>query len=289
MILVTGATGKIGSEVVRLLARAGVSARALVRDTAKTRTWSEIEIVKGDLDVPASVVAALHGVDTVFLLSVANLEHELGVIEASKEAGVKKIVKLSGMGADINSPLTITRRHGLSENRLIASGLSWTILRPGYFTQNFLNFATTIREQGKFFGSVKDGKIVPIDTRDIAEVAAATLTSSGHDGSTYVLTGTETISYAEAAAKISSAIGKSVTYVDIPLEETRKGLEGSGFPQWLVEDFIIMEQSIASGRAVILSKDFEKVTGHKPRVFDEFARDYAASFQLASGAAHPQQ
>jgi uncharacterized protein YbjT (DUF2867 family) len=279
MILVTGATGKIGSEVVRLLSAAQVPARALVRNPDKAKGWQGIEVVKGDLDDSASVAAALKGVGTVLLITIGNPKQEASVIEASKQAGVKKIVKISSMGASLDSKTTLGRGHAQSEDLLKSSGLSWTILRPGGFAQNFLSFAHSIRATGRFSASVQDGKMASIDARDIAEVAVKALVDTGHEGKTYLLTGGEAITHAEAAEKISAAIGKPVSYVDVPADETRRELLRAGMPEWLVTDLVTIQTGIAAGSSSAISADVEKVTGHKPRSFDEFVRDHADSFR----------
>ncbi|APR81647.1 Hypothetical protein A7982_06996 [Minicystis rosea] len=279
MILVTGATGKIGLEVVRLLGEAGAPARALLRNPDKAKGWKGIEVVKGDLDDSASVAAALAGVDTVFLLSNANPKQEKAVIEAAVRASVKKIVKISSMGANADSKVNIARGHAESEAALKQSGVAWTILRPGMFSQNFLNFAHAIKAQGQFTGSVKDGRVAPIDARDIAAVAVKALLEPGHEGKTYVLTGAESITHAEAAEHIGAAIGKPVRYVDVPLEETRAAILGHGLPAWLAEDMVTFQTGIAAGGSNIIAGDVEKVLGRKPLSFADFARDYAAAFQ----------
>jgi uncharacterized protein YbjT (DUF2867 family) len=279
MILVTGATGKIGVEVVRLLGEAGVPARALLRNPDKAKGWKGIEVVQGDLDDAASVAAALAGVDTVLLLTAANAKQEKAVIDASVRAGVKKMVKISAMGASPESPIALARGHAESEAALQRSGMAWTILRPGMFAQNFLAFAPSIKAAGQFSASVKDGRVAPIDARDIAAVAVKALVEPGHEGKTYALTGAEAITHAEMAEKIGAAIGKPVRYVDVPLEETRAAVTRAGMPAWLVEDMLGFQSAIAAGGAGGVSGDVERILGRKPRSFDDFAHDYAAAFR----------
>jgi (4-alkanoyl-5-oxo-2,5-dihydrofuran-3-yl)methyl phosphate reductase len=278
MILVTGATGKIGSETVRLLAAAGVPTRALVRNPDKAKGWQGIEVVKGDLEDAASVAAALQGVDAVLLLTTANPKQEALVIEASKQAGVKKIVKISSMGASPDAKVSLGRGHAQSEELLKGSGLLWTILRPGAFAQNFLMFARSIRAEGRFSASVREGKIAPIDARDIAAVAVKALVEQGHEGKTYVLTGSQALSYAEAAAVLGAAIGKPVSYVDVPPAETRAQMVRAGLPEWLADDMVTMQAGIA-GSSGVISTDVEKILGRPPRTFAEFARDHADAFR----------
>lgn len=283
MILVTGATGKIGREVVKLLTSKGVPVRALVRHPEKTIDWKGVEVVKGDLDDAASVMAALQGVDKLFLLTSANPKQESAAIDAAKQTGVKLVVKLSSMGANVDSTTAIGRAHGAMEARLKGSGLGFTVLRPGMFAQNFLGYAESIRSQGQFLGAYGEGKAAPIDVRDIAEVAVLTLTERGHEGKTYVLTGPVAMTQAEAAAKLSTALGRPVSYVDVPLETIAKSIHEAvsraGLPAWLADDMVTMQKNVAQDGASTVSPDFERLTGHPPRSFEDFARDAAAAFR----------
>jgi len=283
MILVTGATGKIGSEVVRLLRARGAAVRALVRNPDKAKGWQGVEIAVGDFDDRESIDAAMKDVRALFLLSNANPKQEGALIEAAQRARVKKVVKVSSLGASPDSPVTLARGHAAVEAQLQASGMAWTLLRPGMFAQNFLGFAPSIRATGSFSGSYGTGRVAPIDVRDIAEVAALALTHEGHEGKTYALTGPAAIDHAEAAASISAALGKPVRYVDQPVEVTRAALTERmgpvGAPAWLIEDLLGMQAFTAQGKGATVTHDFEQVTGHPARTFDDFARDHADAFR----------
>src|SRR6185437_1274498 len=229
MLLVFGPTGKIGSEVVRLLARAGVSARAFARDPAKVSLPDlggrpSVEVVRGDLEDRASVERAVAGIEAAFLVTASNPAYELVAIEAARAAGVRKIVKVSSMAIDRDPEDRIARGHATAEQALKASGMAWTLLRPGMFAQNFLAFAESVRRANRIVTSAGQGRAAPIDARDIAAVGVQTLLDPKHDGQTYVLTGPEAVSYADAAHAIGAAIGKRVEYMDVPPEETRKAL-----------------------------------------------------------------
>ncbi len=283
MILITGATGKIGRELVKQLTGKGVKVRALLRHPEKAKDWKGVDVVKGDLDDAASVRAALHGVEKLFLLTNANPKHEALAIDEAKRAGVSLVVKLSSMGADVDSKMTIGRAHGAMEAKLKASGLAFTLLRPGMFAQNFLGHAESIRREGQFQGAYGEAKVAPIDVRDIAEVAALALTGPGHEGKTYVLTGSVAITQTDAAAKLSAAVGKPIRYVNVPLEiiakSIREGMSRAGAPEWLADDMIAMQESAAQYESNAVSPDFERLTGHPSRTFDDFARDSASAFR----------
>ncbi len=279
MILVTGATGKIGAHATRVLSEAGTPVRALVRDPAKTKDWTGVDIAEGNLDDASSVKAALEGVGSALLITTANSKQEIAFIAAAKEAGVRKIVKISSMGADAHSKITMARGHAEAEAALKESGMKWTILRPGTFAQNFLQYADTIKKEGKVYASVKQGRVATIDVRDIAEVAVKALTSADLEGRTIILTGDDAISYDDAARILGTAIGKTVTYVDLPPEKTKKGMLDRGMPAWLADELVLLQENIARTMEPVVTRDVQKILGRPARKFDDFARDNADFFK----------
>src|SRR5437868_2919098 len=220
MILVTGATGTIGSEVVRQLSAAGQKVRALVRDTAKAEKikGANVELAKGDLTQPETVRAALQGADKLFLLftGVDLVPVEGKVVEEAKKAGVKHIVYLSVVGADMEPGIALGRGHRATEKAIEASGIPYTFLRPSGFMSNMFNNLQSIKAQGKFYGPYGDGKMGVIHPADIAAVAVKALTTAGHEGKAYVLTGSEAINNGEQAKILSQAVGKPIEYVAVP-------------------------------------------------------------------------
>lgn len=241
MILITGATGTNGIEIVKFLSRSGVACRALVRDPQKAATFSDlsgVEIVQGDLARPESLAPTLEGVDKALLCSSISpglVELQGNFIRAAKAAGVRYVVKFSGMDADIRSEWRFLRWHAEAERALEDSGLAFAHLQPNQFMQVYLRFQPTVASQGKFYAASKDSLVSPVDVRDIAAVAVAVLTGSGHEGKKYVITGPEALTYSDVADKLSSAIGKKVTYVDTPLEAAKKAILDSGAPEWFAE------------------------------------------------------
>src|SRR3954463_15036344 len=221
MILITGATGTVGREVIGELQRMGAGrVRALVRDPARASFIREagFETVEGDFDKPETLDAALEGVERALLLtppSPHTVAQQGAFIEAARRASVRRVVKLSALGADATAPEGFGKWHGQAEELLKSSGLGWTILRPNFFMQNLLGQAQTIATQGAIYQPGGDARASLIDARDIATVAARTLTDEGHEGKTYTLTGPVAVSYADAAARLSDATGKSISYVAI--------------------------------------------------------------------------
>jgi len=283
MILVTGAAGTTGSEVTRLLASKGVRVRAMLRDPEKAKrfTGSSVEPVIADLDDPSSLDPALKGIDKVFLVSsvdprVSQLHGN--VIEASKRAGVKQIVRLSALGAATNSPAQILKWHGEVDERLSRSGLSFSILRPHSFMQNYLALRGTVQSEGAIYLPAREGKIVAIDARDVALTAVAVLTGEGHSGRIYDLTGPELLSFADIAEKIGKAIGRTVTYTDVPAEAAREAMLAMGRPDYLVNGFIELLGLYAGGSFHDVTQTVQKITGSPPRSFDTFADDFSSLF-----------
>ncbi|MEO6572235.1 MAG: SDR family oxidoreductase, partial [Polyangiaceae bacterium] len=243
MILVTGANGNIGSEVVKQLSIRGQAVRALVRDLEKAKGLAgpHVEIVEGDLDDVVALHRAMRGVDKLFLLTAASprqVELQSNAIKAAQRAGVKLIVKQSEVHADPESPISLAKSHGLTELELKASGIPFTILRAGFFMQNLLMSAGSIAKQGAIFNCTGEGKIAAIDTRDVADVAVVVLTEPGHEGKTFVLTGPEALTFEEMASRLAEGTGKTVKYVDIPQEQMRAEMTTAGHPPWLVNDVL---------------------------------------------------
>ena len=283
MILVTGATGTIGTDVEKSLAAHGARVRALVRNPEKAKALGAgVEIVKGDLGDAASVAAAMQGVGKLFLLVSAGpemVQQQSNAIQAAKKAGVKQIVKLSAIGAQKGSKLSLGNWHGLTEEELKSSGVPYTILQPHSFMQNFLMQAGSVKGQGALYGASGEGKIAFIDTRDIADVAAKVLTSNGHEGKTYLLTGPEALTYGQVAEKLGKAVGKPVKYVDVPPAEQQKSLLAMGLPDWLAADLAGMSAVFAKGGGARVSSAVKDITGKLGRTVDNFARDFAKAFQ----------
>jgi uncharacterized protein YbjT (DUF2867 family) len=288
MILVTGATGNNGQEIVRLLSRTGVPCRALVRSNEKAGSLSDlpgVSLAYGDFARPDSLTAALDGIDRALMISSIdpNLPQLQGnFIHAAKRAGVRYIVKFSGAwsmgGADLRE-WRFARWHAEAEKILEDSGLAFTHLQPNQFMQVYLRFQPTITAQGKFFAACKDSRVSPVDIRDIAAVAAAVLTSSGHEGKSYVITGPESLTYSEVADKLSAAIGRNIAYVNVPLEQARKTMIDSGAPEWFVDGQMEQYQVRLKGYQAAATTVISEVAKREPIYFDQFAREHAAYFR----------
>ncbi|HET6502714.1 MAG TPA: SDR family oxidoreductase [Amycolatopsis sp.] len=283
-VLVTGATGNVGTHVVSELRARGAQVRAFVRDAGKAASpaGDGVEVAVGDFEDAASLRNAVEGVDLVFVTSAdgpRKVEHENAIIDAAAAAPVRFIVKLSALGAATDATLGFSRWHGLIEEHLRASGKPWVVLRAGYFMTNLLASAEAVRQTGKLFAPADDAKIAMIDPRDVAATAAAVLTGRGNEGRGYLLTGPEAITYAEVAAYLSAATGRDIEFVDVSDDAARSALSDSGAPPWLVDNLIILYGLLRQGFAEPVTHTVEALTGRYPRTFAEFARDHAALFR----------
>jgi uncharacterized protein YbjT (DUF2867 family) len=283
MILISGATGRVGSATLKQLLDKDMPVRALVRTAEKAALVAGplVEAVIGDLAQPHSLEVALNGVTAALLVSPLD-PHQVTLqgnfIDAATRAGRVHVVKISGLGTALDSPVRSGRWHAQTEQYLADSGLPFTHLRPPFFMQNILRFAPTVRTTGEFAGSLNQGKVAMIDIDDIAAVAATALTTSTHAGKTYVLTGPEALSYPDVAERLSRLLGRTVTYRDTPLEAMREQLLASGMPAWHVDVQLDFSTALSAGHASIVTNTVEAVTGKPARTFEEFIREHMALF-----------
>lgn len=283
-ILITGATGNIGTELTKILSAQGIPFRAMVRSAAQAKDLAALPgttLVEGDFNNETSLDNALQGIEKAFLLTNSSElaeEQQLRFVDAAKRAGVKHIVKLSQWEADFHSPVRFLRYHAVVEAAVRNSGIAYTFLRPNLFMQGFLGFAKSISKGNEFFAAAGNAAISLIDIRDIAAVAALALTEPGHENKTYHLTGPEVLTHQQLAGIFSKVLGREIRFVDVSEEAMKNALLGFGFPLWqadgLLEDYAHYRQNEAS----TLTPDVEMVTGRAPRTFEQFVKDYAPLF-----------
>ncbi|WP_037806897.1 SDR family oxidoreductase [Streptomyces sp. NRRL S-1448] len=274
MILLTGASGNVGTALLARLSADGVAVRAAYRDPHTTAQVikSGGQAVTLDLAEPDTLGPALDGIESVFLLGAtgpAQTTHELNMVQAARAAGVR-VVKLSVWRADEGlSP--IARLHRPVEQALVTSGLPWTILRPNFYLQNFLN-QPSIRAAGEFSLPLITAPISFIDVGDIAAVAARVLTTDGHDGCIYDLTGPKALTYTEAAETFSDVLGKPVRYVGLPDDEARAAMLGRGLPEFYADALIEVARAFRDGGAETVTSTVAELTGREALGFADFVR-----------------
>ena len=281
MICITGASGTLGSEVIRQLAPL-----APVRGTYFSGTGAQaarsrgIDAVSIDYNRPDSLRAAFAGCDRVFLLgpNVLNqVELELNAVEAARAAGVRHIVKQSVMGAG-EEAYSLARIHRPVEQAIESSGMTWTFLRPNSFMQNAVTFMSkTIQAESAFYSASGDSKVSHVDVRDIAAVVAKALTEDGHEGRAYTLTGPEALSYDELATELSKVVGRPINHVSLSPSDLKAGMLGEGMPEVIADRMLDLERYFREGHASHVTDDVRKVTGQDARRFAQYLRDTAVT------------
>ena len=286
-ILVTGATGNVGSAVLGNLGTTEVNLRTLAHDEAKAQSLKDrgVEAVVGDFLEPETLIPALQGVSTVLLITPIHPEQVTqasNVIKAAKESGNDpRIVRLSVHQASHEAPSRNSRQHAQIEDEVRSSGLPYTLLRPTTFMQNTLATARMVASEGKIYQPFKDGKLGMIDARDIGEVAAKVLTEEGHEGKVYTLTGPAAISLYEVAEALSEVLGKEVRYVNIPLEDAKRAMLNMGLSEWRADVLIEYAKAHSEGYSNFTTEDVEQLTGHRATSYKEFATDFERVFRGA--------
>lgn len=283
MILVTGGTGVVGSEILRLLSRAQIPARALTRNPQKAQDLPGITWVAGDLARAETLTRVFEDVKTAFLLThyyedMVALQHH--AIVAARAAGVTHLVKASAFAASPHSKAPIGRWHYQIEQELEASGMGWTVLRPHHFMQNLLAQAQYVSNEGAIYSPSGDGKIPYVAANDVAAVAFVTLTQPGHFGKKYVITGSEALSYRQASEIIGEVIGKKLRFVDESPEEARARRIREGVPPAVIESILaIGAYQRAGGKTVTITSTVADLTGRPPQTVAEFVREHASAFR----------
>ena len=284
MILITGASGNVGREVLKQIAATGAKVRAAFQSVGKAAVApSGVDIVTMDYNQPQTLQTALKGVDRVFLVGppTPNLTAlERKAIDEVKQSGARHVVKLSAMGG---RGAIFPRQHADSEDYIKSAGLTYTFLRPNGFMQNFINYnAPTITTQNAFYGSQGEGKVSHIDIRDIGAVAVKALTENGHEDKAYALTGPEALSNMQIAEILSDDTGREIKYVDLPPEQFKQALVGAGLPEWSADALVELQQFYRKGGANDVTSDVEDLLGRRPISFEQFSRDFSQAFQRAA-------
>jgi uncharacterized protein YbjT (DUF2867 family) len=283
MILVTGASGLNGSKLVARLAALGQPVRALVRRPPAAGFFPpQAEVALGDLLDPAAMASALKGVDHAMLISSSApdmLEVQSAFIAAAKQAGVRHVVKLSGIMPELDSPFRFARMHGQIEKRLEDSGLAFTHLRAGEFMHAYFRQVPNIVGKGALFLPMEDARIASVDVDDLVEVAAKVLVDAGHEGKTYRLTGPQANSMAEIAEQLTAATGKAVRYVNVPPEDAKRAQLAAGFPPYLADALAELFAERRVGKEAQVYPDTAAILGRPAADFASFAARNAAAFR----------
>jgi uncharacterized protein YbjT (DUF2867 family) len=287
VILITGASGNVGKEVLKQIAQTEVQVRAAFQSASKgAEAPSGVEIVVLDYKQPNTLESALKGIDRVFLVGPPTAELaalERNAIDVIKRSSARQVVKLSAMGG---REAIFPRQHAESEDYIRSSGVPYTFLRPNGFMQNLVNYnAATINAQNAFYGAQGEGRVSHIDIRDIAAVAVKILTAGDHLGKAYVLTGPQALTNREIARILSDDLGREIRYVDLPPAALRQALVTAGVPEWSADALLDLQQLYREGKAATVTQDVEQILGRKPISFAQFSRDHKYAFETRERAA----
>lgn len=283
-ILITGAGGTVGSAVAAEVERRHPGQSRLAYHTpAKVERARESgrDAVRIDAASPATLAAAMAGIEVVFLLGAGGpnqVAHEVAVVDAAIANGLRRIVKLSVWQAD-REGYQIARTHRAVERAIERSGLGYTFLRPNGFMQNFVNhMAASIKADGRFYQPAGSALISHVDVRDIARVAASVLFDAGHDRVAHELSGPAAIDYAQAAAVLSSVLGREIRYVPVSDDAARAAMIAGHMPPSYADALIDLNRHYRTGEGAGVSPAIQQLTGRPATPFEQFVRDHASAF-----------
>jgi len=283
MILITGASGSVGREVVREMLKSGKEFRAMYRSEGEAaKAAPGVKPVIADFSNAASLGVALEGIDRLFLVCSPVPELvalEGNVIDASKKAGVKRIVLNSALGAG-DYDKSFPSWHRRVEDKLTASDLEFVILRPNGFMQNIPAFlGPSIRAEGAFYDAMGSAKTSYVDVRDVAAVAVNALTTEEHAGKIYELNGPEALTQDEIAKRISENSGRVVNHVNVSREAHQKAMRGLGMPEWQVKALIELQDYYVSGRAAAVDGLIDQLLARPARTMNQFLAEFRDHFR----------
>jgi len=284
MILITGATGKTGSATAKSLGEKGETFRALIRNEEKKEGLESLggEVVIGSIENTEVVNQSMQGVKTVLVLlpnSESQLALEKQLVDSAKQAGVERIVKMSSIEATPDATSPIPKLHLESEEYIKQSGLAWTMIKPNFYMQNLLASAGTIKEKGKIFLPMGEGKTGMIDTTDVGKVLAKVLSEDGHESMNHEITGPEILSFYEVAEIFSQALGKQVDYVDVPMDAYKETLGQFLTNQWHLDAVIDLFNGIAEGGIEDKTDTFNELMGETPKSLSQFLAENSFIFK----------
>jgi (4-alkanoyl-5-oxo-2,5-dihydrofuran-3-yl)methyl phosphate reductase len=279
MILVIGATGAIGSQLVPQLIEADQRVRVFTRNPEKAAKFgSAVEVVVGNLDDENSLIPAMQGVDRFFLIT-SSTQQDKNALAAAKQAGTGHVVKISTQEAGWTPVEGHGHWHKEREDLIRASGLAWTFLRSTLYMNFALSWISSIRAENTIRVAGGNGKLAPIDPWDVAAVAKAALTEAGHENAAYELTGPELLSFGDMAEVLSKASGRSIRRVEISEAEQGEFFTKMGLPKYTVDGLAETFGLIGKGRFAYMTNDVEKTTGQRPHSFERWAQQHVRAFQ----------
>ena len=284
MILLTGATGKTGSATAKALNDRGIKFRALIRNEEKREEIESLggEVVIGSIENKEAVDQSMVDIEAALIL-LPNSENQLSLekqlVDSAKQAGANRVVKMSSIEATPDATSPIPKLHLESEEYIKQSGLNWTMIKPNFYMQNLLASAGTIKDQGKIFLPMGEGKTGMIDTTDVGKVLAKVLSEDGHESMNHEITGPEILSFYEVAEIFSQGLGKQVDYVDVPLGAYKETLGQFLTNQWHLDAVIDLFKGIADGGIEEKTDTYSELMGESPKSLSEFISENSFIFK----------
>ncbi len=284
MILLTGATGKTGSATAKALNERGIKFRALIRNEEKREEIESLggEVVIGSIENKEAVDQSMVDIEAALIL-LPNSENQLSLekqlVDSAKQAGANRVVKMSSIEATPDATSPIPKLHLESEEYIKQSGLSWTMIKPNFYMQNLIASAGTIKDQGKIFLPMGEGKTGMIDTTDVGKVLAKVLSEDGHESMNHEITGPEILSFYEVAEIFSRGLGEQVDYVDVPLGAYKETLGQFLTNQWHLDAVIDLFKGIADGGIEEKTDTYSELMGESPKSLSEFISENSFIFK----------
>lgn len=275
-LAVTGATGALGGSVARRLAERGLAQRLIVRNAERAPSLPGADVAEASYEDGEALADALRGIETVFFVSgheAADRESvHRSAVDAFVAAGVRRVVYTSFLGASPEASFTFARTHHATEEMIRATGMDFVFLRPSFYLDYVADWADA---EGAIRGPAGDGRIAWLAREDLAEAAAVVLSTEGHDGRTYDLTGDELLTLDQTAARLTEATGATYRFqnesVDQAYASRRQGYPGT--PDWELDGWVGTYLAIARGEMAVASGAVEELTGHRPRdIADYYGR-----------------
>lgn len=279
LIGVTGSSGQLGGRVATRLAALGRQQRLLIRNPERAPQLPGSEVVQASYEDGPAMRAALNGVQTLFLVSgsgAGRLAQHYSAIDAAIAAGVERIVYTSFLAAAPLATFTHSREHSLTEQYIRATGKRYTFLRPSFYLDSVPRWFSS---DGVIRGPAGNGTIAWVSRDDLADVAAAVLTTSGHDGASYDITGAQALTLAEVAEQLSHATGFPASYQSETIEVARASRAKLNPSDWELEAWVSTYLAIATGEMSVVSHTVEALTYHAPQTLADYIHQHPESYQ----------
>jgi len=284
LIGVTGSSGQLGGRVASRLAALGRQQRLLIRNPERAPQPPSSEVVQASYEDGSAMRAALNGVQTLFLVSgsgAGRLAQHYSAIDAAIAAGVERIVYTSFLAAAPLATFTHSREHSLTEQYIRATGKRYTFLRPSFYLDSVPRWFSS---DGVIRGPAGNGTIAWVSRDDLADVAVAVLTTSGHDGASYDITGAQALTLAEIAEQLARVTGFPASYQSETIEEARESRAKLNPSDWELEAWVSTYLAIATGEMSVVSHTVEALTNHAPQTLADYIHQHPESYQHITAA-----